>query len=121
MKVVYSNAMIELVYEIRRRIESDLKPSIKLANPDLLMELVHYFPKCKSAVSKALIKELMELAGSDWKSRLYLPEEHEPISHIAKMYRGVTSVESMPTKPTPAKVASPSTPKMIYRGRVVQY
>lgn len=120
MKVVYNNAMIELIYEIRRRIEPELKPSIKLANPDLLVELVRYFPKCKSAVSIALIKELMEIAGHDWKNRLSSPRQHESYSSAFKVNRGVSSVESTSTKPKAASVPSSSVPKLVYRGAVVK-
>lgn len=39
LTVKYDRAMIALLREIRRHVASEVKPSIKLANPDLLYEL----------------------------------------------------------------------------------
>lgn len=59
----FTKPMIELVYEIRRRVDTDLKPAVKLANPDMLQELAQFYNTCKDVVTKALIKELFYLAG----------------------------------------------------------
>lgn len=115
----YSRSMIELVYEIRKRIESDLKPGVKLANPDLLMELAHYFPSCKDAILKALIKELMELAGEEWQKQLVLPSARQENRHTLKAYRGSMSVETSPSPPIP-EAPKKSGAKMVYRGCVIQ-
>lgn len=126
MKTAYSQPMIKLVIEIRRRIESDLKPGIKLANPYLLVELIEYFPTCKDVVLKALIKELMEIAGEDWQEQLAAPVPRQikkPEPTIVKAYRGSVSVESAPVsnttqiKKNPAQTSNSS--KMVYRGCVV--
>ena len=45
--------MIELVYEIRRRVPSELKPGVKLANPELFDELRDFYFKRADAVAKA--------------------------------------------------------------------
>lgn len=120
MNATYSKSMIELVYEIRRRIESDLKPSIKLANPDLLIELAHYFPDCKDAILRALIKELMEIAGTEWQERLTKPQSFQDESHILKAYRGSVSVETIQTPKAATAQPAENSSKMVYRGCVIE-
>ncbi len=112
--------MIELIYEIRRRVESELKPSIKFANPNLLNELIFYYRTCEDAILKALIKELMVYAGEQWQQRLQ--EEHfrtdQPKTTL-KSYRGSVSIEETypEAPPAPAAIAKP---ELIYRGQVVK-
>ena len=115
----FSKSMIELVYAIRKHIDSDLKPSVKLANPDLLMELTHYFPHCKDVILKALIKELMELAGTEWQKRLISPDARREEKHILKAYRGTVSVEPRSVNSTP-DIPRKSGKKMVYRGCVIE-
>jgi hypothetical protein len=109
----YNKAMIQLVYEIRRRIESEYKPGIKFANPDLLTELVIYYRDCRDAILRALIKELMMYAGPEWELRLHDEEQDIP-KQILKSYRGVVSLEESPV------IAHNKKPDLIYRGQVVK-
>jgi hypothetical protein len=86
--------MIDLVYEIRRRVDADMKPSVKMANPELLKELADYHHDTKDTITKTLIKELLFMAGDQW------PQLLEPVAteattpeipkQVVKVYRGQT-------------------------------
>ncbi|WP_111642709.1 hypothetical protein [Marinimicrobium alkaliphilum] len=109
----YTRAMIELVYEIRRRVPSDMKPSIKMANPDMFHELAAFYHQSKDVISKTLIKELFELAGEPWTGVLAAHQPELP-KQTTKVYRGqVTLTDSKPSGDTAAK------PKRMYRGRAI--
>lgn len=115
----YTKPMIELVYEIRRRVPSELKPGVKLANPDLFNELIsHYQNKGANTVTKALIKELLSLAGENWVTELENQNSDKGNGHQTKMYRGLISLEKKNTQE--AKIArSNQSKKKIYRGQVI--
>lgn len=111
----YTKPMIELVFEIRRRVPSDMKPSVKLANPELLQELATYHRASRDVVTKALTKELMYLAGAPWPDRLESKSADTPPKQITKVYRGqVTLVEA----PSPDK-AKKAHPNRVYRGQIM--
>ncbi|AJQ92341.1 hypothetical protein [Gynuella sunshinyii] len=112
--MLYSKPMIELVYEIRRRVPSHLKPDIKLANPDLLDELLLYYQKDADTIVKALIKELMQLAGDPW-TDLLTSQESSSDQYVTKTYRGALMLE--PRK-AGTEEKSRSSRKM-YRGQMV--
>lgn len=114
MNKAYSKAMIEIVYEIRRRIESEHKPSIKFANPELLTELVDYYQTCSDAIMKALIKELMVHAGKEWEARLVNGSTDNIPKHSVRVYRGTVSLEENSTAKEPEKSG------MIYRGQRIK-
>ncbi len=113
----YSKPMIDLVYEIRRRVDAAMKPGVKLANPEMLNELLDYYRDCKDVITKALIKELFFLAGENWLERLEAPPVSESPRQIVKVYRGQVSLEDAP----PKTAAEAPKPKRIYRGQVVDY
>ena len=117
MNKTYNKAMIELVYEIRRRIESEYKPGIKFANPELLSDLTLYYKSCTDTILRALIKELMVHAGEKWEARLKGLDNEIIPKHTVKSYRGVVSIEETPDIPN--KVKQPKS-DLIYRGRVVK-
>lgn len=121
----FTKQVIDLVKEIRKRASSDDKPGIKLANPELLEELIPVYQHTTDAVSRALIKELFFLAGEDWPHRLEAPaapavpqpENGQPRkTYITKTYRGQTQLVEviLPDEPS----APP--PQRIYRGRPVE-
>lgn len=97
----YTKPMIDLVYEIRRRVDADMKPSVKMANPDLLVELAEYHHQTKNTITKALIKELLFLAGGEW-PLLLEPAKTEPVKsqeihkQVVKVYRGQIILEDAP-------------------------
>lgn len=111
----YNKPMIDLVQEIRRRVPSEDKPSIKLANPDLLSELVILYQKSTDNVMKALTRELMIMAGKDWETRLATNSAAKG-KYITHTYRGQTQLlEKPPTTPPPV----PREKKRFYRGQEV--
>lgn len=112
--VNYDKPMIDLVQEIRRRVPSENKPSIKLANPDLLSELVILYQKTTDNVMKALTRELMKMAGKEWETRLTTNSAAKG-KYITHTYRGQTQLlEKPPTTPT-----VPREKKRFYRGQEV--
>lgn len=113
--MTFNKAMIDLAKEIRRRAPADLKPTIKMANPELFVELGKIYQDTGDAVMKALIKEICELAGEPWSDVLVTGTEGERAS--IQTYRGSTAYQSAPGKPEPGEKAD--APKRIYRGQVV--
>ncbi|MEX1032726.1 MAG: hypothetical protein WDZ30_05155, partial [Cellvibrionaceae bacterium] len=85
--------MIELVFEIRRRVNAHTKPGIKLANPDLLGELGDIYHSSKDTILRTLIKELLTRAGGNWEKLLTDSSTPTPKT-VVKVYRGQASVEA---------------------------
>ncbi|MYM64559.1 hypothetical protein [Pseudomaricurvus sp. HS19] len=126
--VNFNKAMIDLVREIRRRAPADAKPGIKLANPDLLTEMIPWYRSSNDSVAKALLKELYTLAGDDWLEQL---QESKPAAeaapaaggtiekdgkrYVTKVYRGQTQLVEVPMPP-----AESAATQKIYRGQVVR-
>jgi len=125
LTVTYDRTMIALVKEIRRQVESDIKPSIKLANPDLLYELRNIYDSNDNAVLIALIKELYFKAGPEWMIQLKTPpvEELETKPDLTlKVYRGLQQlVESAPKESSNDQKKSNNSVKNVkmYRGHPV--
>lgn len=115
----YNKAMIDLISEARRRAPSEDKPSIKLANPDVLSELNKIYHNSSDTVLKAIIKETFNLAGEGWPDKLReAVEEVEGVKgprYITKVYRGQTQLIEVP----PAAELSTPKSKRIYRGQVI--
>lgn len=111
----YTKPMIELVYEIRKTVPAEFKPSVKLANPDLFNQLITHYHHGAKTITKALIKELLSFAGSDWTEALL---EQKPIEekHATKIYRGTISLERQQLAEEKARE---NRKKRIYRGRVI--
>ncbi len=114
LTVKYDRAMIDLVREIRRHVHSDLKPSIKLANPDLLYELRDIYRSGNNVIINALIKEMYFKAGPEWMAQLE-QEVIEQKEFTVKVYRGHRQLaETAPEQSTSGE----KKPKM-YRGHPV--
>lgn len=134
----YTKPMIDLVYEIRRRVDANMKPSVKMANPDVLKELAEYHHHTKDNITKTLIKELLFLAGPTWvalleptKSSNEKPSDHP--KQVVKVYRGQTTLVEAPhhADDNPAggntvvrnemltKDALPPKPVRLYRGNPI--
>ena len=110
----FTKAMVDLAKEIRRHAPSDIKPSIKLANPELFNELALLFKTTESVVLRALIKEMHELAGDPWPARLLAEIAAEPMT--VQVYRGQTKLVMKKTEPMEHEI---KTTTRIYRGQVV--
>jgi hypothetical protein len=108
---MYSKAIIDLIREARRRVSSEDKPSIKLANPEVFDELNLIYHRSNDAVLKALVKELFYLMGDGW------PEKLAPVvKSSGKVYRGVAQkLDDSSEDDHKAK----QVPKRIYRGQVI--
>jgi hypothetical protein len=116
----YSKAMIDLISEARRRASAEDKPSIKLANPDVLSELNKIYHNSTDTVLKAIIKETFYLAGEGWPDKL-VEKLEEVIStkgprFITKVYRGQTQLVEVAAD---EGIIGKSKTERIYRGRVV--
>lgn len=108
----YTRPMIELVFEIRRRVNAQSKPGIKLANPDLLSELAEIYRHSNDTILRTLIKELLASAGEDW-PRLLQGGEAERRQSTVKVYRGQVSLEKAKEADPAAKVTKTT---RYYRG-----
>ncbi|WP_020210798.1 hypothetical protein [Gilvimarinus chinensis] len=115
----YSKPMIDLILELRRRVPSELKPGIKLANPEVLSELAAFYPKCKETVTRTLIKELFQMAGDDWLSELEpAAKPKQDKSHQVKVYRGQVTLTERPREGADEE-SKKDKPLRMYRGQVV--
>jgi hypothetical protein len=112
--VNFSKEMIDLIREIRKRVPSDTKPSIKLANPELFDEIRDCYAASSDNILKALTRELFSMAGPE--VSLSGNNANTPESLVSKIYRGQHSL--VPAKSKEEASAS-NKPKRIYRGRVV--
>lgn len=130
----YTKPMVDLVYEIRRRVDAAMKPSVKMANPDVLKELADYHQQSKDTITKALIKELLFMAGPEWASLLEPAGETEKDDiprQIVKVYRGQTVLQDATSAPEapPSEVmgselvstsnTAPEKPVRMYRGHPI--
>jgi hypothetical protein len=126
----YTKPMIDLVYEIRRRVDADMKPSVKMANPELLKELADYHHQAKDTITKALIKELLFLAGEQWQQLLEPTSSDTPVpstipKQVVKVYRGQTILVDAPRVDTPRSellindIPPAAKPVRMYRGHPV--
>jgi hypothetical protein len=126
----YTKPMIDVVREIRRRAPADDKPSIKLANPELLRELIDVYHQTSDNIIRALTRELLNMAGTPWPERL-LDQTHLEEHYATRVYRGQTTLverarlaenktssSSEQLSHTTSTVA-PKKPIKIYRGQVV--
>ena len=120
----YTKPMIELVFEIRRRVPADLKPSVKLANPELLDELIAHHRRSKDVICQTLIKELLQMAGDPWDHALSDAQDDAEAAEAAtrprqvtKVYRGQVTLEEAP--PRDDLDQSKKRPKRMYRGQEV--
>ena len=123
----FNKAMIDLVRELRRRAPSEAKPGIKLANPELLQEMVPWYQSSNDTVVKALIKELFSQAGSEWQALLeksgaleqqsreepFVPEKKR---YVTQVYRGQTRLVEAPSVPDEPRQPT----QRIYRGQLVR-
>lgn len=120
----YTKPMIDLVYEIRRRVSSNMKPGVKLANPELLKELASYYQESQDTITKTLIKELLHLAGGHWASLLEPAANSETLEttkQLVKVYRGQTILVEANHAPRLIDEAMPvaAKPTRLYRGQPV--
>ncbi len=111
----FNKEMIDLVREIRKKVPSQEKPGIKLANPELLSHLVSLYATSTDTVLRLLIRELVTLAGQPWLQAL--KDKTTPEKRFStKVYRGQTEIVP---KPENNDTPIPKKPQRIYRGQVI--
>lgn len=113
MAVNYDRAMIDLVREIRRRVSSEAKPGIKLANPEILNELAKIYFETQDPILEALIKELFARAGDPWPALLEQPGDGP--QYQTKVYRGQATLVEKPSSDGATKPKA----KRMYRGQEI--
>ena len=118
MTVQFDRAMIDLVREIRRHVSSDLKPSIKLANPDLLYDLQAYYRQQSNTVVNTLIKELSSRAGEEWLARLEGEQNDHP-RVVTRVYRGQAELVEVEPEAAPESSPVPKKSTRMYRGQPI--
>lgn len=109
-------ASYDLIRELRRSLPDDEKSKIRLADPELLQELVALHQRCKDSGRQGLIEQILTQAGAS------LPEKVQPPASkktVKGMYRGQpVLVESRNPAPPGAKPTVRA--KRIYRGQVIE-
>ncbi len=113
--MLYTKPMIELVFQIRRLCPSELKPIIKLANPNLFGELQSLYQGDNCTACKKLITELFSLVetplGESSKGGLSYPGQ--------SFFENVTA-KSEPKSPEAAAEMLKKSRKRVYRGQVIE-
>ena len=116
----YTKSMIDLVFQIRKTAPAEVRPYIKLTNPDLFDYLVDIYSRFEEGRLRKLVKQLLTLAGPAWLE--LLAEGSAGMRNTqgnARMYRGQV-VDALEASPEPQ--AQPATKKreMTYRGQKIQ-
>ena len=68
--VTITKEMIDIITILRRRINNEFEVPIKLANQDLMSDLVGFYHKSTDQLTKELIHEVLTLAGENWVGKL---------------------------------------------------
>lgn len=121
-----NKVMIDLISEIRRRAPSEVKPAIKLANPDVLQEIFEVYKDSKDNILKALIRETFLEAGEPWISKAhridhpeeYEEEKEETVHYITKVYRGQRQLIEVENEEH-TDLDFIKSPNLIYRGQKI--
>lgn len=120
--MTYTKPMIDLMREIRRRVPADDKPSIKLANPDVLSELITIYRATSDNILRALVRDLMAMAGGDWSTRLEVdvtPPVENKERFITRVYRGQTTLVEAMGGSGESEERRQERRKRVYRGQVI--
>lgn len=119
--------MIDLVRELRKRAPSDAKPGLKLANPEMMSDVIDWYNQSNDVVVKALVKELCLHAGAEWLERLSQGVSSDSaqgeLTHtrekrfITRTYRGQTSLIEAPSQ---QESRQKQTVQRVYRGCAIK-
>ena len=117
--MIFTKPMIDLIKEIRKQVPADIKPSIKLANPDIFDEAIVLYHTYNNTILRTLIKELCVRAGSPYSEFLDQPEENKK-RQTTKVYRGQTQLMPAPSKTDETEETdTPTRRAKVYRGIVI--
>ena len=111
--MLYSKAMIDLIHEARKRVPAEVKPMIKLANPDLLEEFYNVYQESDDTILKLIISDLFELAGEPWTGILIEDDRPNEVESRGLMKFFENSLQS---KVIPGRG---KTKQRIYRGQLI--
>jgi len=111
--MTYTKPMIDLVQELRKRLNQELGVKVRISDPDLLTHMCEYYRRSANEATQSLIKELLGMAGKAWLDIVSGPAK----SPTGKMYRGQPVLTD---KPPVSKGGGNSTAKpRMYRGQIV--
>lgn len=112
--MMYTKSMIEHVQQIRKMLPNDMRPQIRLANPDLLDQLSELYWELPDLLIKEKIERLMHQAGPAWAD--LLQRQDKPHPRASRTYRGVELPETPKQKPDRK---NPHKSKLMYRGQPI--
>lgn len=113
--MMYTKSMIEHVQQIRKMVPLEVRPRIRLANPDLLDQLSNLYWELQDSLVNEKIETLMKLAGPAWVDLLHAKPSPP---HCKRTYRGVPLEEEVKENIN-APVHSTGKSKVMYRGHRV--
>ena len=64
-KIPYSKHMIDLIHFIRRRMPVELRSGVRFSNPDIFLNISHFYYQTQDSTVKEYIKELLAAAGTN--------------------------------------------------------
>ncbi len=104
----FNKHMIDLLREIRRRVPSHQKPSIKLANPELIDELSMAYEQSRDSICQLLIREFIE--------------QNRSLGEPLRENRNTTRTINKTRHPDSVEKESVKTdrPRRVYRGQIVE-
>lgn len=121
----FTQAMISLVQEIRRRAPAASKARIKFTNDNLPVELIPLYQNSHDVIIRTLIKELFELGGDDWHAwQLDNTDVHAGAGgnaqYVTRTYRGQAHRVAVQLQDSEAAQSAKPKAQRIYRGQVVK-
>lgn len=112
----YTKSMIDLIRQLRKQLQLEFGVKVRISDPDLLSHMCDHYRRTDNRTTKALIKELLQQAGSSWFEKITLLDR--PAAD-AKMYRGQTILTEQRKDGNQQAAQKSSSSVRIYRGRVV--
>lgn len=116
--MMYTRSMIEHVQQIRKMLPIDMRPHVRLANPDLLDQLSDLYWELQDKLIKEKIEKLMSLAGPAWLDLLH--NRQQSSEHTRCTYRGVALPDTPARTAKTASSENAGKRKLMYRGQPVQ-
>ena len=115
----YSKQMIDLVMQIRKLTPTEIKPEIKLANPNLIIVLIDHYHNGANTLVRALVKDLCSLAGESWSDKLVLRKQIREKSVKAFRRQHALDDKIKDADISKGTIIKKTAKKIIYRGQVI--
>jgi len=74
---MYTKVIVDLTYEVRKRVPEKTKQRIKLANPSFIDDLIELYFESSDDNLKDIIQEIIRLAGTPWTTSFQQQIEEE--------------------------------------------